>query len=94
MAALNPSSAQPVLVFGIAPTHGQDLGLGFAEAHEVCTGPLLKPVQVPLDGVPSLQPVDHTTSLGVVSKLAEVAFNPTVLSPTKMLNSTDPSTNP
>ena len=28
----------------------QDLALGLVELHEVCTGPLLKPVKVPLDG--------------------------------------------
>ncbi|KAK4830184.1 hypothetical protein QYF61_008975 [Mycteria americana] len=70
-AALNPFSAQPVLVLGIAPTQVQDLALGLVELHEVCTGPPLKPVKVPLDGIPSLQRVDHTTQLGVVGKLAE-----------------------
>jgi len=34
-------------------------------------GPLLQPVQVPLDGFPSLQCINCTTQLGVVCKLAE-----------------------
>ncbi|KAK4827794.1 hypothetical protein QYF61_021747 [Mycteria americana] len=76
--ALNPFSTQAVFVFGIAPTHVQDLALGLVELHEACTGPSLKPVKVPLDGIPSLQSIDCTTQLGVVSKLAEGALNPTV----------------
>ncbi|KAK4827202.1 hypothetical protein QYF61_015230 [Mycteria americana] len=68
---------QPVFVFGIAPTHVQDLAFSLVELHEVRTGPTLKPVKIPLDGIPSLQHVDCTTQLGVVSKLAEGALNPT-----------------
>ncbi|KAK4814026.1 hypothetical protein QYF61_004656 [Mycteria americana] len=64
-AALNPLIAQPVFVLGIALTQVQDLALGLVEPHEVCT----KPVKVPLDGIPSLQRVDHTTQLGVIRKL-------------------------
>ncbi|KAK4808881.1 hypothetical protein QYF61_007996 [Mycteria americana] len=77
-AALNTFSAQPVFVLGIAPTQVQNFALGLVELHEVRTGPPLKPVQVPLDGIPSLQRVDCTTQLGVVGKLAEGALNPTV----------------
>ncbi|KAK4832903.1 hypothetical protein QYF61_026546 [Mycteria americana] len=77
-AALNPFSAQPVFVLGIVPTHVQDLALGPVELHEVHTCPPLKPVKVPLDGIPSLQRVDSTTQLGDVGKLAEGALNPTV----------------
>jgi len=56
----------------------QDLALGLVELHEVHTGPPLKPVQVALDGITSLQSVDRTTQLGVISKLAEDALHPTV----------------
>ncbi|NWW64128.1 F120B protein, partial [Ifrita kowaldi] len=48
--ALNPFSIQPVFVHRIAPTQVQDLVLGPVEIDEVCTGPPLKPVQIPLDG--------------------------------------------
>ncbi|KAK4824541.1 hypothetical protein QYF61_016145 [Mycteria americana] len=77
-AALNPSSAQPVFVLGIALNHVQDLSLGLVELRKVHMGPPLKPAKVPLDGIPSLQRVDCTTQLGVVHKLAEGALNPTV----------------
>jgi len=69
-AALNPFSAQPVFVLGIAPTQVQDLALGLVELHGVHMGPPLQPVQVPLDGIPSLQRVDCTTQLGVIGKVA------------------------
>ncbi|KAK4831319.1 hypothetical protein QYF61_016808 [Mycteria americana] len=69
---------EPVFVLGIALTHVQVLALGLVELPEVCTGPPLKPVKVPLDGIPSLQCVDCTTQLGVIGKLAEGALNPTV----------------
>ncbi|PKU36192.1 hypothetical protein llap_13505 [Limosa lapponica baueri] len=77
-AALNPFSTQPILVLGIAPTDMQDLALALVELQEVHTGPSLKPVKISLDGIPSLQHIDGTTQLGVISKLAEGALKPTV----------------
>ncbi|PKU45927.1 hypothetical protein llap_3762 [Limosa lapponica baueri] len=74
-AVLNPFSAQPVFVPGIAMSQVQDLALSLVELHEVQTVPCLKPVQVLLDGIPSL---DRATQLGVVSKLPEGALNLTV----------------
>jgi len=65
-------------VLGIAPTHVQDPTLDLVEPHEVCTGSLLKPVQVPLDGIPSLQCVNLIKQLGVTGKLAEGSHYPTV----------------
>ena len=38
-------------------------------------GPLLQPVQVPLDGLPSFQRIDCTAQLGVICKLAEGALD-------------------
>jgi len=54
-AALEPLSAQPLLMFGIALTDVQDLALDLVELHAVCTGPPLQLVQVPLNDIPSLQ---------------------------------------
>jgi len=77
-AALNPFIPQPVSVLGIASTLVQNLHLTllnfmrFAQAH------LSSLVKVPLDGILSLQHIDHTTHLGVIVKLAEGAPNPTV----------------
>ena len=38
-------------------------------------GPLLQPVQVPLDGFPYFQRMNSTAQLGVICKLAEGALN-------------------
>ena len=93
-AALNPFSTQPVFVLGIASTQVQDLALGLVQLHEVRTGPPLKAVQVPLGGIPCLQPVDHTTQLGVVGRLAEGAPSPTVHVASKDVTSAGPNTEP
>jgi len=75
---LESLSTQPVLVFGIALTQMQDLALGLVELHVVHAGPPLQPVKVPLNGIPSLQSINHTTQLGVIGKLVEGALSPTV----------------
>ena len=59
-AALSEFTTQPVLIQVIVPTQVQDFALGFIELHEVLTGPPLKPVKVPLDGIPSLQQLHYT----------------------------------
>lgn len=41
-------------VVGIALIQLQDLMLGFTELPKVDVGPLLKPIRVPLDSIPSL----------------------------------------
>ncbi|PKU32521.1 serine-rich hypothetical protein [Limosa lapponica baueri] len=48
------------------------------EPHEIHMGSLFELVQVPLDGIPSLKHINHTTQLGVIGKLAEGALDPTV----------------
>jgi len=93
MAALNHFIPQPILVMRVALTHMQDPEPSFVEPHEVHMGPLLKLVQVPLNGIPVLRHVDCTTQLGVICKLSESAFNPTV-SLMKILNSSGPSNDP
>ncbi|KAK4824771.1 hypothetical protein QYF61_018505 [Mycteria americana] len=54
-AGLNPFIPQPVPTLGVAPTQVQDAALGLVEPHEVPTGPLLRLVQVPLDGSQSVR---------------------------------------
>ena len=77
-AALNPFILWLVLVVGIALSQVQDLAFGFVELQGVHLGSLLKPVQLPLCGIPSLWYVDCTSQLGVISKLAEGALDSTV----------------
>ncbi|PKU46701.1 hypothetical protein llap_3018 [Limosa lapponica baueri] len=76
-AALNPFSSHPVFVPEIAVTHVQNLALDLVELHEILAGPPLKPVKIPLDGISALQRMNSSTQLGVISKLAEGALNPT-----------------
>jgi len=64
--ALNPLIPQPVLIAGVALTQVQDLALDLVEPHEVHMGPLLKLVQVPLDGILSFRHVNCITQLGVI----------------------------
>lgn len=45
-------------MLGIVLARVQNLALGLTELREVCTGPRLKAVQVPLDGIASLQRFD------------------------------------
>jgi len=59
-------------------TQVQDLVLGFKELPEVLLNPLLKSVQVPLDGILSAWCAHCTPQLGVIGKLVEDAPNPTV----------------
>ena len=92
-ATLNPFIPQTVLILGVALAQVQDPALGHVKPHEVHTGPLLKLVQVPLDGILLLRCVDCTTQVGVFCKLSEGALNPT-MSLIKLLNSTSPSTGP
>ena len=53
-AAPKPFSVQPVSVLGVTLTQVQDLALGLVELNEVGRDPHLKPVQVPVDGIPYL----------------------------------------
>lgn len=53
------------------PNQVQDLVLGFAELHEAGISPPIMATKVPLDGIPSLQYTNHTTHLGVVTRLAQ-----------------------
>ncbi|KAJ7412563.1 hypothetical protein WISP_95661 [Willisornis vidua] len=72
-------------IWGLKQKKGMDLleqvqnhALGLIELHEVLVGPLLKFVQVPLEGNPSFCFVNCTTQLYVICKLGEDALNPTV----------------
>ena len=92
-AAFNLFIPHSLLIMWTAPTEVWELVLGLAKLCEVHVGPPLKPVQVPLDGIPFLQCVHCTTQLGVVCKPAEGALDPS-MSLIKILNSTRPNMGP
>lgn len=79
-----------VPILGVAPTHVQVLGLGHVEFNEVHTGPLLKPVKVPRDGIPSTKCINCTTELGVPCQLAKGVLKST-MSLIKTLNRISPN---
>jgi len=58
------------VILGVTPTQVQDSALGLVEPHVVHIGPLLRLVQVSLDGIMSLRCVSRTTQIGVTCKLA------------------------
>jgi len=49
--------------------------LGFVKLHYVHVGPLLKPVQVPLDSIPFSCHISCATHLDVICKFAECTIN-------------------
>lgn len=68
----------------------QVLGLGHVEFNEVHTGPLLKPIKVPRDGIPSTKCINCTAELGVPCQLAKGVLNSTT-SLIKTLNRVSPN---
>jgi len=68
---LNSLISQLVLIVGVATTQVQDIALGFAEPHEIHSGPLLEPHWVSLNGILSFRPVNSTIQLDVIYKLTE-----------------------
>lgn len=54
----------------------QDLTCGLVKLHEVY--PPFKPVQLPMDVIPSVQHINNTTQFVVISKLDEGALDPAV----------------
>ncbi|PKU49661.1 rna-directed dna polymerase from mobile element jockey- hypothetical protein [Limosa lapponica baueri] len=53
----------------------QDLALGLVELHEVHISPLLEPIKVPLDSIPSLKQINCIAQLGIICKLTKSALN-------------------
>lgn len=75
---------------GLLSIWSQDFALSLVGPHEIGTGPILKPVQIPQDDIPSLQSVNCSTGLGVICKLAEGTLDLMSMLLTKFLNSTRP----
>lgn len=63
---------------GISLNQLQDFIYGLVSLPRAHMGPPLKPVQVPLGGMPFIQYASCTTQLGVVSRLPEAALDPPV----------------
>ncbi|KAK4816832.1 LOW QUALITY PROTEIN: hypothetical protein QYF61_023896 [Mycteria americana] len=77
-AAFQPLFPKPVALHGVAVAQVQDLALGPVEPHTIDLGPLIQPVQVPLQSLPPLQQINTPTQLGVICKVTEGALDPFV----------------
>lgn len=73
--ALSPPILWPGGAFA-SQAQVQHLALGCIELCEVHPGSPLQPVRVPVDDIPSLQHIGHTSELHVIDRLAENVFNP------------------
>ncbi|KAK4827207.1 hypothetical protein QYF61_015235 [Mycteria americana] len=77
-AAFQPLFPKPVALHGVAVAQVQDLALGLVKPHTIDLGPLIQPVQVPLQSLPTLQQINTPAQLGVICKLTEGALDPFV----------------
>ncbi|KAK4814531.1 hypothetical protein QYF61_022020 [Mycteria americana] len=77
-AAFQPLFPKPVALHGVAVAQVQDLALGLVKPHTIDLGPLIQPVQVPLQSLPPLKQINTPTQLGVICKLTEGALDPLV----------------
>ncbi|KAK4819340.1 hypothetical protein QYF61_001232 [Mycteria americana] len=78
LAAFQPLFPKPVALHGVAVAQVQDLALGLVKPHTIDLGPLIQPVQVPLQSLPPLKQINTPAQLGVICKLTEGALNPFV----------------
>ncbi|KAK4832516.1 hypothetical protein QYF61_023581 [Mycteria americana] len=75
-AAFQPLFPKPVALHGVVVTQVQDLALGLVKPPTVGLRPLIQPVQIPLQSLPTLQQINTPAQLGVICKLTEGALNP------------------
>ncbi|KAK4810045.1 hypothetical protein QYF61_005108 [Mycteria americana] len=77
-AALQPLFPKPVALHGVVVTQVQDLALSLVEPHTIDLGPLIQPVQIPLQSLPTLEQINTPAQFGVSCKLTEGALNPLI----------------
>ncbi|KAK4825779.1 hypothetical protein QYF61_002342 [Mycteria americana] len=77
-AAFQPLFPKPVALHGVAVTQVQDLARGLVGPHTIGLGPLIQPVQIPLQSLPTLEQINTPAQPGVVCKLTEGALDPLI----------------
>ncbi|RMB99698.1 hypothetical protein DUI87_23700 [Hirundo rustica rustica] len=70
-----PLCPQPAALQGIIVTQVQDPALGLTEPHPVGLGPLIQPVQIPLQRLPALQQINTSAQVTVVYKFTKGALD-------------------
>ncbi|KAK4822235.1 hypothetical protein QYF61_011876 [Mycteria americana] len=78
LAAFQPLFPKPVVLHGVVVTQVQDLALGLVKPHTIDLGPLIQPVQVPLQSLPTLEQIDAPAQFGVICNFTEGALNPLI----------------
>ncbi|CAM9644520.1 unnamed protein product, partial [Bubo scandiacus] len=68
---LQPLLPKPVALLGVVVVKVQHPAFGLIEAPTVDLSPLLQPVQVSLQSLPTLEQINTPTQLGVICKLTE-----------------------
>jgi len=64
--AFQPLLPKPVALYGVVVTEVQDPAPGLVEPHTVGLSPLIQPVQIPLQSLPTLQQINTPAQLGVI----------------------------
>ncbi|KAK4820816.1 hypothetical protein QYF61_007210 [Mycteria americana] len=77
-AAFQPLFPKPVPLCRVVVAQVQDVALGLVEPHTIGPSPLIQPVWVPLQSLPTLKQINTPTQLGVICKLTEGALDPFV----------------
>ncbi|GAB0180261.1 hypothetical protein GRJ2_000491400 [Grus japonensis] len=77
-AAFQTLFPKPVALHGIVVTEVQDLAHDLVEPHTVDLSPLIQPVQIPLQCLPTFKQINTPAQLGVVYKLPEGALDPLI----------------
>ncbi|KAK4808474.1 hypothetical protein QYF61_005791 [Mycteria americana] len=74
-AAFQPLFPKPVTLHGVVVTQVQDPTLDLVKPHTIDLGPLIQPIQIPLQSLPTLKQIDTPAQFGVICKLTESALN-------------------
>ncbi|KAK4827055.1 hypothetical protein QYF61_013696 [Mycteria americana] len=77
-AAFQPLFPKPVALRGVVVTQVQDPALGLVKPHTIGLSPLIQPVQIPLQSLPTLKQIDIPAQFGVICKLTESELNPLI----------------
>jgi len=77
-AAFQPLLLKPVVLHGVSVTEVQHPALGLVESCTIDLGPLIQPVRISLQSLPTLKQIDTSTQLVVICKLTEGALNPLI----------------
>ncbi|KAK4821668.1 hypothetical protein QYF61_027136 [Mycteria americana] len=72
-AAFQPLFPKPVALHGVVVAQMQDLALGLVEPHTIGLSPLIQPVQIPLESLPTLEQTNTPAQLELVLRL--IPFN-------------------